>query len=396
MRIYKGRRARATSSITSTPQAREDPRIVRMHAADMTTSKSPPPATSWRSSAWSAPRETLSRRHRRLHHDSCTSRGGHVARRLAEEPGSSSELLESAHRFSRRSDLPAFTATTSPTRHHLRHGRVASGNLHRTHEARRQCEVNVGKPQSLYRETITKKSDSITHKKQRAARAQYAKISGYMEPIPSDAGLTYDSSTKPWAAPFPRKYVPGCEKGSKSSSEGPAQRLPVVNVRFVLQDGNYLPGRLLGARVPHRLMAGFREAYSGRRTQILEPIMKVEVSAPEEFQGPCRSAEPTPRRHPRFLDRKYFVARVGCRSEMFGYSTRAFGDQQASSRWNFREVRPCPRNVKKISGVPSEEERGTSNARPRVFLRVKLISSRHDARVRGSALVPRHRFRKIF
>jgi elongation factor G len=149
------------------------------------------------------------------------------------------------------------------------------------------CDVIAGKPQVAYRETISQKSDiAYTHKKQTGGSGQFARIGGYMEPLPSDAVETYEFVDEVVGGAIPREYIPACDKGFKEGiKKGSLIGFPVVGVRCVINDG--LAHAVDSSEQAFRTAAlmGFREAYAAAKPTILEPIMKVEIEAPVEFQG---------------------------------------------------------------------------------------------------------------
>ncbi|HVJ13956.1 MAG TPA: elongation factor G [Polyangiaceae bacterium] len=149
------------------------------------------------------------------------------------------------------------------------------------------CDVVAGKPQVAYRETITQRSEiAYTHKKQTGGSGQYAKIGGFMEPLPADAVETYEFVDEIVGGAIPREFIPACDKGFKESiKKGALIGFPVVGVRVTLNDGASHAVDSSEMAFKTAALQGFREAYSGAKPTILEPIMKVEVEAPSEFQG---------------------------------------------------------------------------------------------------------------
>ncbi len=149
------------------------------------------------------------------------------------------------------------------------------------------CDVVSGKPQVAYRETISQRSElAYTHKKQTGGSGQYAKIGGYIEPLPADAVETYEFVDEIVGGIIPREFIPACDKGFKEGiKKGSLIGFPVVGVRCVLNDGAYHAVDSSEMAFKTAALMGFREAYGGAKPIILEPIMKVEVEAPVEFQG---------------------------------------------------------------------------------------------------------------
>jgi elongation factor G len=148
-----------------------------------------------------------------------------------------------------------------------------------------KVEANVGQPQVAYRETITKKTDKdYTHKKQSGGSGQFARIKFTVEPGEVGKGLQFTNAIVGGAVP--KEYVPGVQKGLESvMGAGPLIGFPVVDVKVTLTDGAYhdVDSSVLAFEIAAR--AGFREALREAGPKILEPIMKVEVTTPDEYMG---------------------------------------------------------------------------------------------------------------
>jgi elongation factor G len=149
------------------------------------------------------------------------------------------------------------------------------------------CDVIAGKPQVAYRETISQRSDiAYTHKKQTGGSGQFARVVGFMEPLPADAVETYEFVDEIVGGSIPREYIPACDKGFKEGvKKGSLIGFPVVGVRCTVNDGQFHAVDSSEQAFRTAALMGFREAYMGAKPIILEPIMKVEVEAPKEFQG---------------------------------------------------------------------------------------------------------------
>jgi len=149
------------------------------------------------------------------------------------------------------------------------------------------CEVVAGKPQVAYRETIAQRGDyNYTHKKQTGGSGQYAKVAGFIEPLPGDAVETFEFVDEVVGGSVPREFISAVEKGFREAIvKGPLIGFPVVGVRAVLNDGaaHAVDSSEMAFKVAS--IAAFKEAMQVARPIVMEPIMKVEVTAPEEFQG---------------------------------------------------------------------------------------------------------------
>jgi elongation factor G len=149
------------------------------------------------------------------------------------------------------------------------------------------CDVIAGKPQVAYREAISQRSEiAYTHKKQTGGSGQFARVLGFMEPLPGDAVETYEFVDEIVGGSIPREFVPACDKGFKEAiKRGSLIGFPVVGVRCTINDGQFHAVDSSEQAFRTAALMGFREAYSAAKPVILEPIMKVEVEAPREFQG---------------------------------------------------------------------------------------------------------------
>ena len=153
--------------------------------------------------------------------------------------------------------------------------------LKRTHKV----EVTVGAPQVAYREAITRKiTKDYTHKKQTGGTGQYARVILEIEPAEKGAGNSFESRVV--GGSVPKEYIPGVEKGLNSVlSSGPVIGFPVVDMKVALIDGAYhdVDSSAIAFEIATR--AAMREAFEQAGAVLLEPIMKVECTSPEEYLG---------------------------------------------------------------------------------------------------------------
>lgn len=228
------------------------------------------------------------------------------------------------------------------------------------------CDVTVGAPQVAYRETITKQcSINYTHKKQTGGSGQYAKIGGFMEPLPSDAVETYEFVDEIVGGVIPREYIPACDKGFREQlTKGMLIGAPVVGVRVTINDGQYHP--VDSSEMAFRIcaMTGIRENYMNAGPIILEPIMKVEVQAPEEFQGSVTGG--LNQRRGLILNSETNDGYVTCQafvpfSEMFGYSTTLRSATQGKGEFTmeFAKYEPVPKQAQEEMVRAYQEKRRT-------------------------------------
>ena len=148
-----------------------------------------------------------------------------------------------------------------------------------------KVEVNVGAPQVAYRETITKKyTCDYTHKKQSGGSGQFARVIIEFEPLPPGSGYQFES--KIVGGSVPKEYIPGVEKGLEASiNSGVIAGFPTIDFKATLIDGGYhdVDSSALAFEIAAR--AAFREGMAKAAPVLLEPIMKVEVTVPDEYVG---------------------------------------------------------------------------------------------------------------
>jgi elongation factor G len=147
------------------------------------------------------------------------------------------------------------------------------------------AEVTTGNPRVAYRETITQRADfNYTHKKQTGGSGQFGRIAGFIEPI-SDAEFVFEN--KIFGGSIPTQYISACEKGFKQSmAKGPKLEFPITGVKVVINDGASHAVDSSDMAFQACARGAFREAYLRAKPVIHEPIMKVVVETPAEFQGP--------------------------------------------------------------------------------------------------------------
>ncbi|MEE3206643.1 MAG: elongation factor G, partial [Pseudomonadota bacterium] len=148
-----------------------------------------------------------------------------------------------------------------------------------------QVEANVGAPQVAYRETITKTIDTdYIHKKQSGGAGQFARVVIEFTPLDPGEGFVFDN--KIVGGKIPKEYIPGVEKGLKSSKEsGVLAGFPVIDFKAVLKDGAFhdVDSSVLAFEIAAK--AAFREGISAAGPVLLEPMMSVEVVTPEDYMG---------------------------------------------------------------------------------------------------------------
>jgi elongation factor G len=146
------------------------------------------------------------------------------------------------------------------------------------------AEVATGQPRVAYRETITCKGEfDYTHKKQTGGAGQYGRVAGYMEPV-TETELVFEN--KIVGGSIPTQFITSCEKGFRQCMQkGPKMEFPVTGIKVVINDGASHSVDSSDMAFMAAARGAFREGYFKAGPVIHEPIMKVVVETPSEFQG---------------------------------------------------------------------------------------------------------------
>ena len=228
-----------------------------------------------------------------------------------------------------------------------------------------KAEVETGAPQVAYREAISRRGDfDYVHKKQTGGSGQYAKVQGYIEPLEEGQ---YEFVDQIKGGNIPTEFVPACDAGFQQAMEkGRLIGFPVVGIKAVLVDGNShaVDSSDMAFKVASR--AAFRQAYERAKPRILEPVMKVEVEGPSEFQGAIYRTLMQRRGNVLGSTEDAGFARIEAEvplAEMFGYSTNLRSETQGKAEFTmeFAKYAPAPGEVteelrKKYSGQLAQED----------------------------------------
>jgi elongation factor G len=227
-----------------------------------------------------------------------------------------------------------------------------------------KCEVVTGQPQVAYRETIGGEAAyDYTHKKQTGGSGQFAKVVGKIRPIPAEEETNFRFNNNVVGGRIPKEYIPACEKGFQDQlAKGTLIGFPIVNVEVDLDDGAYHDVDSSEMAFKICAMAAMRQAYEKANPTALEPLMKVEVSAPEEFQGSVMG---------QINQRRGMIAGTTTQegfvvvtadvplSEMFGYSNDLRSATQGKGEFTmeFSKYAPVPRNIQEELAKKYQEQR---------------------------------------
>ena len=214
-----------------------------------------------------------------------------------------------------------------------------------------KVEANIGKPQVAYRETLRRVVDKYeyTHKKQSGGSGQYGRVIIKLEP--QEAGKGYEFVNAVTGGRIPREYIPAVDAGVKESlAFGPLAGYPLEDVKVTLLDGAYhdvdsseLAFKIAGAMA-------MKEAARKADPALLEPLMYVEVTTPEEYLGTVIGDINSRRGHVQGMDEAHgnqVVRALVPLSEMFGYvgDLRSKTSGQASYAMEFHSYGECPKSV---------------------------------------------------
>ena len=217
-----------------------------------------------------------------------------------------------------------------------------------------KVDVEVGAPKVSYREAPTQPTEyDYKHKKQTGGSGQYAHIVGDLAPMPEEAEEIFEFENKVVGGRIPKEYIPSVEKGFRMSMEkGPIAGFPIVGVKATLADGSYHDVDSSDMAFQLCARTGFREAFLKTKPVLLEPIMKLEVEVPSDFQGAV-TGELNKRRGlivstETVGNTSTIIAEVPL-AQTFGYSTdlRSATQGQGVFSMEFFKYRPMPANVQK-------------------------------------------------
>ncbi|HEY8375765.1 MAG TPA: elongation factor G, partial [Nannocystis sp.] len=214
-------------------------------------------------------------------------------------------------------------------------------------------ETTVGEPQVAYRETITQETPFMyTHKKQTGGSGQYAKVGGVMRPLPEDApDRIYRFVDNIVGGKIPREFIPSCDNGFRQAMErGVLIGFPVVGVEVEINDGaaHAVDSSDMAFQIAAR--AAFKETMPKAGPIVLEPIMKVVVETPEEFQGAIQGGLVRRRGNIANSESSMGISVIEAHvplATMFGYSTelRSMSQGKAEYTMEFDRYEPVPRQV---------------------------------------------------
>jgi elongation factor G len=215
------------------------------------------------------------------------------------------------------------------------------------------CEVETGAPQVAYRETISQRAEfNYVHKKQTGGAGQYGAVAGYVEPRTDGEDFEFVNEVRGGA--IPTEFIPSLEKGFRAMlPKGRLIGFPVIGLRVVVNDGKSHSVDSSDNAFQAAARGAFRDVYPRAKPIILEPVMKLAVEGPQEFQGQVLKS---------VMQRRGNVVGTTeedggfCRveaevplAEMFGYATdlRSLTQGKAEFTMEFARYVPAPSEVQK-------------------------------------------------
>ncbi|KAA2264740.1 elongation factor G [Solihabitans fulvus] len=218
-----------------------------------------------------------------------------------------------------------------------------------------KVEANIGKPQVAYRETIRRKVEkySYTHKKQTGGSGQFAKILINVEPLESTDGALYEFDNKVTGGRIPREYIPSVDAGAQDAMQyGVLAGYPLVGIKVTLVDGSYheVDSSEMAFKIAGSM--ALKEAARQASPVLLEPVMAVEVTTPEDYMGEVIGDLNSRRGQIQAMEERSGTRVVKAQvplSEMFGYvgDLRSKTQGRANYSMTFDSYAEVPANVAK-------------------------------------------------
>jgi len=218
-----------------------------------------------------------------------------------------------------------------------------------------KVEANIGKPEVAYRETIRRPvlKHTHVHKKQTGGSGQFAKVVINLEPLQSTDGALYEFDNKVTGGRIPREYIPSVDAGAQDAMQyGVLAGYPLVGLKLTLVDGSYheVDSSEMAFRVAGSM--ALKEAARQASPALLEPMMAVEVTTPEEYMGEVIGDLNSRRGQIQAMSERSgsrIVQALVPLSEMFGYvgDLRSRTQGRASYSMQFDRYAEVPTNVAK-------------------------------------------------
>ncbi|MCL4192389.1 MAG: elongation factor G [Thermoguttaceae bacterium] len=214
--------------------------------------------------------------------------------------------------------------------------------------------VEVGRPKVNYREAPTRAAKfDVRHRKQSGGAGQYAHIVGMMDILPEEAEESFEFEDKVVGGRVPKQYIPAVEKGFRSTlHKGPVAGYPVVGLKITLEDGSYHEVDSSDLAFQICAQTTMRENFRNTHPVLLEPVMKLEIECPSQFQGSVVGDLTARRGMVTGTEMTGAVCRIEGEiplAETFGYSTdlRSMTQGQGTFTLEFARYRRLPSSIEK-------------------------------------------------
>ncbi|MEA2059983.1 MAG: elongation factor G [Thermodesulfobacteriota bacterium] len=222
-----------------------------------------------------------------------------------------------------------------------------------------KAEVITRKPRVAYRETITRQAEfNYTHKKQTGGSGQFGRVAGTIEPCEEE----FEFVNKITGGRIPTQFIPACEKGFQNCmAKGPKMDFPVTGIKITLVDGAFHAVDSSEMAFQAAARGGFLEGYLKAKPVIHEPIMKVVIETPNEFQGSCMGLINQRRGIIQGSQEEGVMSVIESQvplSEMFGFSTvlRSATQGKAQFTMEFSSYKQVPQSVAEEIAKQKQEE----------------------------------------
>lgn len=222
------------------------------------------------------------------------------------------------------------------------------------------AEVETGQPRVAYRETITRKAlFNYTHKKQTGGAGQYGRVAGFIEPCEEE----FEFVNKITGGRIPTQYISACEKGFLGCMDkGPRLEFPVTGIKITIDDGAYHAVDSSEMAFQSASRGAFLEGYAKAKPVIKEPIMKVVIETPNEFQGGCMGLINQRRGIIQGSQEEGIMSVIESQvplSDMFGFSTvlRSATQGKAQFTMEFSTYKQVPQSIAEEIVRKKQEEK---------------------------------------
>ena len=209
--------------------------------------------------------------------------------------------------------------------------------------------VETGAPQVAYRETITRLAEfDYTHKKQTGGSGQFGRVAGHIEPL-AEGDFEFENNVV--GGRIPTQFIPACEKGFRSCMDkGPKLEFPITGVKVVLDDGAAHSVDSSDMAFQAAARGAFLDVYGKAKPVIQEPIMKVVVETPNEYQGSVMGSLNQRRGIIVGAQDEGVMCSIEAQvplAEMFGYSTvlRSLTQGKAQFTMEFASYKQVPQSI---------------------------------------------------